>query len=74
MILPPRGTPVDTNRRAELRQALNPHEVVQRIDNLIQLDQVRLTEIFSDDDVHQRSILSLRLKKKGLAFLKCAAW
>ncbi len=53
MILPPRGTPVDTNRRAELRRALNPQEVVQRIDNLIQLDQVRLTEIFSDDDVHQ---------------------
>ncbi len=53
MILPPRGAPVDTNRRAELRAALNPREVVQRIDKLIDREQVRLTEIFSDDDVHQ---------------------
>lgn len=53
MILPPRGTPVDTNRRAELRAALDPQEVVRRIDKLIDRDQVRLTDIFSDDDVHQ---------------------
>lgn len=53
MILPPRGTPVETSRRAELRAALDPREVVQRIDKLIDRDQVRLTEIFTDDDVHQ---------------------
>ena len=53
MILPLRGAPVDTNRRAELRAALNPQEVVQRIDKLIDREEVRLTKIFSDDDVHQ---------------------
>lgn len=53
MILPPRGTPVDINRRAKLREVLNPEEVVRRIDNLIEREQIRLTEIFSDDDIHQ---------------------
>jgi hypothetical protein len=53
MILPPRGTPVDTNRRAELRKLLHPQEVIQRIDKLVEKDQIRLTEIFSDEDVHQ---------------------
>jgi hypothetical protein len=53
MILPPRGTSVDTNRRAELRRALDPNEVVRRIDKLIELDQVRLTDVFKDDDIHQ---------------------
>ena len=54
MILPPRGIPVDNKRRAELRQSLNPQEVIQRIDKLIDREQVRLTEIFNDDDdVHQ---------------------
>lgn len=54
MILPLRGAPVDTNRRAELREALNPQEVVKRVEKLIDQDQVRLTDIFSDDDVHRR--------------------
>jgi len=53
MILPPRGTPVDTNRRAKIRAALEPDEVVRRIDNLIDRDEIRLIEIFSDQDVHQ---------------------
>lgn len=53
MILPPRGAPVDTNRRAEIRAALEPKEVVRRIDSLIDRDQIRLTDIFSDRDVHQ---------------------
>jgi hypothetical protein len=53
MILPTRGAPVDTNRRAEIRAALEPDEVVRRIDNLIDRDEIRLTEIFSDQDVHQ---------------------
>ena len=53
MILPPRGKSVDTNRRAELRRALDPNEVVRRIDKLIELDQVRLTDVFNDGDIHQ---------------------
>lgn len=53
MILPSRGTPVDTNRRAEIRAALEPNEVVRRIDKLIDLDEIRLTDLFSDQDVHQ---------------------
>ena len=31
MILPPRGTPVDADRRAEIRKALQPEEVQGRI-------------------------------------------
>lgn len=53
MILPPRGTPVDTNRRAKIRSILEPYEVIRRIDKLIDRDEVRLTDIFSDQDVHQ---------------------
>lgn len=53
MILPTRGTPVDTNRRAEIRAILEPEEVVRRIDQLINRDEIRLTEIFCDQDVHQ---------------------
>ena len=53
MILPPRGASVDTQRRSELRAALDPQEVIQRIDKLVDCDQVRLTDIFSDEDVHQ---------------------
>jgi len=43
--LPSRGARVDTNRGAELRADLNPQEVVQRIDNLIDREQVRLTDM-----------------------------
>jgi len=43
--LPPRGARVDTNRGAELRADLNPQEVVQRINNLIDREQVRLTDM-----------------------------
>jgi hypothetical protein len=53
MVLPPREAPDDTNRRAELSAAHNPQEVIQRIDKLIDREQVRLIEILSDDDVHQ---------------------
>lgn len=52
-ILPPRGVPVDTNRRARLRETLNPQVIVSRIDKLVDQDQIRLTDIFSHDDVHQ---------------------
>ena len=53
MILPPRGTPVDTNRRAELREVLHPQQVIERIDKLVDKELIRLTKIFSDEDVHQ---------------------
>ncbi len=53
MILPTRGAAVDTNRRAEIRAALEPDEVVRRIDNLIDRNEIRLTDIFSEQDVHQ---------------------
>ncbi len=45
MILPPRRAPVDTNRRAEIRAALEPDEVVQRIDNLIDRNHARLVRL-----------------------------
>jgi len=52
IILPPRGASVDINRRTKLRELLDPQVVVQRIEKMVGLDQVRLTRIFSDDDVH----------------------
>jgi len=45
MILPLRGAPVDTNRRTKLRELLDPQVVVQRIEKMVGLDQVRLTRI-----------------------------
>lgn len=52
MILPPRGTPVDADRRAEIRQALQPEEVQVRIKQLMAVDQMRLACLFKDEDVH----------------------
>ncbi len=53
MILPPRGTPVDADRRAEIRKALQPAEVQGRIKRLMAVDQMRLSCLFQDEDVHQ---------------------
>jgi hypothetical protein len=52
MILPRRGEAVDRKRRAELRRALTPKRVEQRIDELIRKDQFRLHDVFTDADVH----------------------
>ena len=53
MILPKRGEAVDKDRRAEIRKALEPQVVEQRIEQLLATDQMRLAAIFSDDDIHQ---------------------
>jgi len=53
MILPPRGTPVDADRRAEIRKALQPAEVQGRIKQLMAVDQMRLSCLFKDQDVHE---------------------
>jgi putative transposase len=53
MILPTRGEPVDTDRRAEIRKSLEPEEVERRIDKLLKFDQVRLSAIFCDEDIHR---------------------
>lgn len=52
MILPPRGQSVDTNRRTEVRKALKPEIAKQRIEELMATDQVRLSLLFSDEDIH----------------------
>jgi hypothetical protein len=53
MILPKRGEVVDTGRRAEIRKDLEPDVVEQRIEKLLATDQMRLSSIFSDKDIHQ---------------------
>jgi hypothetical protein len=53
MILAPRGQSVDTDRRTEIRKALEPQVVEQRIEQLVATDQMRLSAIFTDDDIHQ---------------------
>lgn len=42
MILPPRGTPVDSDRRVEIRNALQPEEVQGRIKQLMTVGRMRL--------------------------------
>lgn len=53
MILPKRGASVDSNRRAEIRRALRPQAVMQRIGTLMELHQMRLSVIFSDAEVNE---------------------
>jgi hypothetical protein len=53
MILPLRGETVDTNRRAEIRKLLQPQEVENRIEQLMAADQMRLSKVFTDQDIHQ---------------------
>jgi len=65
MILPPRGASVDTNRRAELRELLDPQVVVQRIEKMVGLDQVQLTRIFSDNGNRSRAGLMFCRKLCG---------
>lgn len=51
MILPARGAPVDSNRRAEIRKALQPEEVQARIEHLMAIDEIRLSHLFKDEDI-----------------------
>jgi hypothetical protein len=53
MILPNRGESVDRERRAELLRALTPERTVQRIDELMERGQIRLCDVFRDEDVHR---------------------
>lgn len=53
MILPPRGQSVDTDQRAEIRKAFEPQVIEQRIEQLMATDQMRLSALFTDDDIHQ---------------------
>jgi len=56
MILRPRGARVDTPPkadRAELVKPFDPDEVQQRIEKLLKKDQIRLSALFTDDDVHR---------------------
>jgi hypothetical protein len=53
MILPKRGEPVDRNKRAELRKLLTPEVVEQRIEQLKANDQIRLHDVFTNEDVNR---------------------
>ena len=53
MILPRRGEPVDRERRTQLLQSLTPERVEQRIKELIEKDEIRLHDVFGDEDIHR---------------------
>jgi len=53
MILPKRGAPVDRKRRAEIRNLLTPSAVQQRIDRLKAINQMRLHDVFNNEEVHR---------------------
>jgi len=51
MILPRRGERVDRKRRAEFLRSLTPERIMKRIEELISKDQIRLHDVFSDEEV-----------------------
>jgi hypothetical protein len=53
MILPSRGVSVDRDRRSEIRKALKPLLVMQKIESLMERSEMRLSMIFSDEEVNQ---------------------
>lgn len=53
MILPRRGEPVDRKRRSLLLRAATPERVEQRIKQLRAKKEIRLDDVFSDQDVHR---------------------
>jgi hypothetical protein len=53
MILPRRGEAVDRKRRAQIRRALTPERVQQRIEDLIAKQQMRLHDVFGDEEIHR---------------------
>lgn len=53
MILPRRGEPVDRERRTQWLRGLTPERVEQRIEDLMAKKELRLHEVFSDEDVHR---------------------
>lgn len=67
MILPVRGASVDRARRNEIRRMLNPEVVQQRIETLLEADQMRLAHVFSDSEVHQLcNELKLKFRQRDL--------
>jgi len=53
MILPRRGECVDRERRAGLRKMLKQEFMEQRIDRLKSINEIRLSDTFTDEDVHR---------------------
>jgi hypothetical protein len=53
MILPRRGECVDRKRRSLLRGILTPELIEPRIVQFKASDEMRLTDVFTDDDVHR---------------------
>ncbi|MEO8497423.1 MAG: hypothetical protein ABI614_20320, partial [Planctomycetota bacterium] len=51
--MPPRGAPVDTDRRAQFLKPFQPEELQPRIEQHLANDQIRLAALFDDDDVHR---------------------
>lgn len=63
MILPVRGATVDRSQRAEIRKALKPAVVIQRIDSLMEQDQMRLSMVFTDEEVNRMCFELIKDKK-----------
>ncbi len=53
MILRNRGERVDSKRRRKIRKGITPERVEKRIDELKAVDQIRLHDVFKDEDVHR---------------------
>lgn len=56
MILRPRGKAVETDnqdQQADWKRCLDPEEVKQRIDRLIASKQIRLHDVFDDEEIHR---------------------
>ncbi len=53
MILPKRGEPVDREARAKLRMMLEPEVVQERIEQLQAKEEMRLSQVFDDAEVHR---------------------
>lgn len=56
MILPRRGEAVQKQRRAQLLRALTPERVEQQIERLMAKKEIRLHDVFTDDEIHRLCI------------------
>lgn len=69
MILPARGASVDRYRRSEIRKELRPLPVMRRIESLLEMHQMRLSLIFTDEEVNRFcSELNPKTKRRKRAF------
>jgi hypothetical protein len=53
MILPARGTPVERERRASVREQLKGPVIQRKIKQLMSVDKIRLASVFGDAEVHR---------------------